>query len=103
MCKEYMYENRVYINDSYVTFNIIELNKPAETVTVNISNSGHHDIETFELKSNCLMGNISVIAYTRHLYFSSISFRFASSSLSRAVCGFLGFSNARIFRKRRAI
>lgn len=25
MCKEYMYENRVYINDSYVTFNIIEL------------------------------------------------------------------------------
>ncbi len=25
MCKEFMYENKVFINDCYVTFNIIEL------------------------------------------------------------------------------
>ncbi len=25
MCKEFMYENTVFINDCYVTFNIIEL------------------------------------------------------------------------------
>lgn len=46
----YMYENKVFINDCYVTFNIIELNRNVETVTVNICNSGHHTIDTFELK-----------------------------------------------------
>lgn len=50
MCKEYMYENRVYINDSYVTFNIIELDRTAGKITVNINNMGHHTIDTFELK-----------------------------------------------------
>ncbi len=50
MCKEYMYENRVYINYEYVTFNIIELDRNAETITVNINNTGHHTIDTFELQ-----------------------------------------------------
>lgn len=46
----YMYENKVIINDGYVTFNIIELDRDAKKITVNISNSGHHTIDTFELK-----------------------------------------------------
>ena len=50
MCKEYMYENRVFINDNYVTFNIIDLNRDAEEITVNINDTGHHTIDTFELK-----------------------------------------------------
>lgn len=45
----YMYENKVFINDGYVTFNIIELDREAGKITVNISNSGHHTIDTFEL------------------------------------------------------
>ncbi len=45
----YMYENRVYINDGYVTFNIIELDRNAGKITVNICNQGHHTIDTFEL------------------------------------------------------
>ncbi len=49
MCKEFMYENTVFINDTYVTFNIIELDRNAGKITVNISNSGHHKIDTFEL------------------------------------------------------
>jgi len=46
----YKYENRVYINDGYVTFNIIELDRNAGKITVNICNLGHHSIDTFELK-----------------------------------------------------
>lgn len=46
----YLYENSVYINDHYITFNIIELDKNANKVTVNICNQGHHTIDTFELK-----------------------------------------------------
>lgn len=46
----YLYENRVFINDGYVTFNIIEIDRDAGKITVNISNSGHHTIDTFELK-----------------------------------------------------
>ncbi len=46
----YMYENKVFINDGYVTFNIIELDRAVGKITVNISNSGHHTIDTFELK-----------------------------------------------------
>lgn len=46
----YMYENRVFINDGYVTFNIIELDRNAGKITVNISNAGHHTIDMFELK-----------------------------------------------------
>ena len=46
----YMYENKVFINDGYVTFNIIELNRNAGKITVNINNTGHHIIDTFELK-----------------------------------------------------
>ena len=45
----YMYENRVFINDCYVTFNIIELDRDAGKITVNINNQGHHVIDTFEL------------------------------------------------------
>lgn len=50
MCKEFMYENKVFINDTYVTFNIIAIDKANGTITVNINNSGHHTIDTFELK-----------------------------------------------------
>lgn len=50
MCKEFMYENTVFINDTYVTFNIIELDRNAEKITVNINILGHHTIDTFELK-----------------------------------------------------
>lgn len=46
----YMYENKVFINDGYVTFNIIELDRTAGKITVNICNQGHHTIDTFELK-----------------------------------------------------
>ena len=46
----YMYEITVFINDGYVTFNIIELDRAVGKITVNISNSGHHTIDTFELK-----------------------------------------------------
>ena len=49
MCKEYMYENKVYINDRYITFNIIDLNREAKIVTVNITDCGHHTMDTFEL------------------------------------------------------
>ncbi len=49
MCNEYMYENRVYINDGYVTFNIIEIDRNAGKITVNICNQGHQTIDTFEL------------------------------------------------------
>ncbi len=49
MCKEFMYENTVFINDTYVTFNIIELDRNAEKITVNINILGHHTIDTFEL------------------------------------------------------
>lgn len=49
MCKEYMYENRVCINDTYVTFNIIAIDRSYGTITVNINNTGHHTIDTFEL------------------------------------------------------
>lgn len=45
----YMYENRVFINDGYVTFNIIELDREAGKVTVNITETGHHSIDTFDL------------------------------------------------------
>lgn len=45
----YMHENRVFINDGYVTFNIIELDRDAGKITVNINNQGHHVIDTFEL------------------------------------------------------
>lgn len=45
----YMYENTVYINDGYVTFNIIELDINAGKITVNINKQGHHVIDTFEL------------------------------------------------------
>ncbi|MCM1532358.1 MAG: hypothetical protein NC114_08825 [Ruminococcus flavefaciens] len=44
-----MFENRVFINDGYVTFNIIELDREAAKITVNISKQGHHTIDTFEL------------------------------------------------------
>ncbi len=50
MCREFMHENKVYINDNYVTFNIIDLNRETGTVTVNITETGHHRIDTFELK-----------------------------------------------------
>ena len=50
MCREFMCENKMYVNDSYVTFNIIDLNRDAGTVTVNITETGHHTIDTFELK-----------------------------------------------------
>lgn len=46
----YMYENKVFINDGYVTFNIIELDRTIGKITVNINNTGHHAIDTFELK-----------------------------------------------------
>lgn len=36
MCKEFMYENKAFINDCYVTFNIIELNREEGKITVNI-------------------------------------------------------------------
>ncbi len=49
MCKEFMYENTVFINDGYVTFNIIELDRESGRITVNISISGHHTIDTFDL------------------------------------------------------
>ena len=45
----YMFENRVFINDGYVTFNIIELDRDTGKVTVNICDQGHHNIDTFEL------------------------------------------------------
>ena len=45
-----MYENTVFINDTYVTFNIIELDRESGKITVNISISWHHTIDTFELK-----------------------------------------------------
>lgn len=51
MCKEFMYENNVFFNETYVTFNIIDLNREAETITVNITETGHHSIETFDLKA----------------------------------------------------
>ena len=44
-----MYQYTVFINDGYVTFNIIELDKNAGKITINISNSGHHTIDTFDL------------------------------------------------------
>ena len=48
--REYhLYENKVFINDSYVTFNIIELDREAGKITVNICNTGHHTIDVFEL------------------------------------------------------
>ncbi len=50
MCKEFMYENAVFIDDTYVTFNIIELDRESGKITVNIRNTGHHTIDTFELK-----------------------------------------------------
>lgn len=50
MCKEFMYENAVFINDCYVTFNIIEFDRDVAKITVNICNQGHHIIDTFELK-----------------------------------------------------
>ncbi len=50
MCKEFMYENTVFINDCYVTFNIIELDRESGKITVNIRNTVHHTIDTFELK-----------------------------------------------------
>lgn len=49
MCKEFMFENMVYINDTYITFNIIDLNRSAGTVTVNVTETGHHTVDTFEL------------------------------------------------------
>lgn len=45
----YLYENSVFINDRYITFNIIELDRNANKVTVNISNQGHLTIDIFEL------------------------------------------------------
>ena len=45
----HMYENIVFINDSYITFNIIELDRYMGKVTVNICKQGHHTIDTFEL------------------------------------------------------
>lgn len=45
----FMRENRVYINDGYITFNIIELDRNVGKITVNICNQGHHVIDTFEL------------------------------------------------------
>lgn len=45
----YLYENKVFIGDGYVTFNIIELDRNAGKITVNINNSGQHAIDTFEL------------------------------------------------------
>ena len=45
----YLYENSVFINDHYITFNIIELDRNTNKVTVNICNQGHHTIDTFEL------------------------------------------------------
>lgn len=47
--KFYLYENKVFINYDYVTFNIIELNKDAGKITVNICYQGRHTIDTFEL------------------------------------------------------
>ena len=49
MCKEFMYETKVFINDFYVTFNIIELDGGAGKITVNICCQGHHTIDTFDL------------------------------------------------------
>lgn len=46
----HLYENQVFINDGYVTFNIIELDRTAGKITVNINITGHHTIDTFELK-----------------------------------------------------
>lgn len=46
----YMYENKVFINVGYVTFNIIELDRAVGKITVNINSSGHHTIDTFELQ-----------------------------------------------------
>lgn len=45
----YLYENKVYINDDYITFNIIEIDINARKVTVNICKQGHHTIDTFVL------------------------------------------------------
>ncbi|MDE6867977.1 MAG: hypothetical protein K2J83_02400 [Clostridia bacterium] len=45
----YLSENTVYINDGYVTFYIIEIDRNARKVTVNICKHGHHTIDTFEL------------------------------------------------------
>lgn len=50
MCQEFMYENKVYINDGYVIFNIIDIDRTAGGITVNINNQGHHTIDTFELQ-----------------------------------------------------
>lgn len=36
----YLSENRVFINDGYVVFNIIELDEYAGKITVNINNQG---------------------------------------------------------------
>lgn len=49
MCKEFMRENIVFINDSFVVFNIIDLDRGAGKITVNITKKGHHTIDTFEL------------------------------------------------------
>ena len=49
MCKEFMRENIVFINDSFVVFNIIDLDRDARKITVNITENGHHTIDTFEL------------------------------------------------------
>ena len=49
MCKEFMRENIVFINDSFVVFNIIDLDIDAGKITVNITENGHHTIDTFEL------------------------------------------------------
>lgn len=45
----YLSENRVFINDGYVVFNIIELDEYAGKITVNINNQGKHSIDTFPL------------------------------------------------------
>lgn len=50
MCKEFMYENKVFINAGYVVFNVIDVDRTAGKITVNICNQGHHCIDTFELK-----------------------------------------------------
>ena len=49
MCKEFMRENIVFINDYFVVFNIIDLDRDAGKITVNITENGHHTIDTFEL------------------------------------------------------
>lgn len=52
----YLSENRVFINDGYIVFNIIELDIDAGKITVNINNQGKHSIDTFHLyvSDDCL-------------------------------------------------